>query len=1021
MFRLPYSDKDNFKGPRLMKRSLRIHGIALLFSALFLYGDLRGQDHTGDPLIDLNDNPTGRAEFELMRRADPETGQIPDGIRVRELEFVSTIPSRQMLFEEELKRGATTLSGPILWRERGPDNQGGRTRALGIDMSNEAIILAGGVSGGMWRSEDGGDSWTQVTAIGEIHSVTCLTQDPRPGSQYIWYYGTGEQSGSTNLPGDGIFKSTDGGRSWQRLESTIRNTPQSRDQMFDYVHRIVVDPSNLNQDEVYAACYGGVARSTDGGESWEPVLGDLANAATFCDIDITSDGLLYATLSEDGRRTKGVWRSTDGINWTDITPPNFPSEYWKISVGIAPSNENKVYFFGHTPNSGKNDHSLWMYEHQPNGQSVWKDRSGGLRSTTDSYSSYCLVVRVKPNDEDVVFIGHVLLQRSTDGFQDSANTRNIMGSGQHVDQHEIVFYPSNPDMMVTGHDGGVSLTENNAKNTIRWRSLNNGYATTQFYSIGIDNVLAGSETIIGGTQDNGTWFLNTDQDHADGIKIFVNDGGYCAIADSGTDYYVSYQNGYIFRMKIREDGKRSGYSRVDPVGGDSYFFIHPFALDPSDTRIMYLPEGRDFWRNDDLTGIPLDNSFTKKEINWNKLENSRIASNIGKISAVGVSRNKPSHRVYYGTSRGRLFRLEEAHTGDPVPVEITDAQMEGGHINCIAVDPHNGGRALLAISNYNRHSLFYTEDAGESWETVGGNLEEQQNGRGNGPSVSWCAILPVADFRYYLAGTTTGLYSTASLSGMDTRWVQEGASTIGNVVVDMIAVRESDGFVALGTHGRGIYSAHVGQAQIQANLHLSDGTLNFGEVPLGETSVDTLVISNDPSSARNIQGSLADPEGPFSILSSMDPFSLALGQSHEIIIEFAPDSIQLFSVPYPIAHDANYPSSPISVWLVGRGVKGKTISVNDPTAVTRLVRRFESLPNRFSKLTTLHLTLSEAEVVSLTAYDNDGRVVDRILDQKLEAGEHQVIWEPTNLPSGIYYLRLQTPVGMKTISVYGEH
>ncbi|MCE2504860.1 MAG: hypothetical protein J4G05_12540, partial [Chlorobi bacterium] len=198
-------------------------------------------------------------------------------------------------------------------------------------------------------------------------------------------------------------------------------------------------------------------------------------------------------------------------------------------------------------------------------------------------------------------------------------------------------------------------------------------------------------------------------------------------------------------------------------------------------------------------------------------------------------------------------------------------------------------------------------------------------------------------------------------------------------------------------------------------------TLNFGEVPLGETSVDTLVISNDPSSARNIQGSLADPEGPFSILSSMDPFPLAPGQSHEIIIEFAPDSIQLFSVPYSIAHDANYPSSPISVWLIGRGVKGKTISVNDPTAVTRLVRRFESLPNRFSKLTTLHLTLSEAEVVSLTAYDNDGRVVDRILDQKLEAGEHQVIWEPTNLPSGIYYLRLQTPVGMKTISVYGEH
>ena len=1004
-----------------MKRFLATYSILFLTSFLLVQGDLLGQSLTGDPLIDINDNPTGRAEFELMKRADPATGRIPVGIRSRELEFASTIPSREMLFEERLKGGAATLAAPVQWRERGPNNQGGRTRALGIDVSNEGVILAGGVSGGMWRSEDAGDSWTKVTAIGEIHSVTCLAQDTRPGSQHIWYYGTGEQrANSANLPGDGIFKSTDGGRSWTRLESTIKNSPQSRDQMFDYVHRIVIDPSNLNQDEVYAACYGGIARSTDGGESWEPVLGDLANAASYSNVDITSDGVLYATLSKNGRNVEGIWRSTDGINWTDITPPNFPSSYNKISVGIAPSNENKIYFLGQTPGSGKNGHSLWMYEHSSNGQSTWEDRSDGLRSNTQSYSSYCLVVRVKPTDEDVVFIGHVQLQRSTNGFRDSANTRTIMGSGQHADQHEIIFFPSNANAMLTGHDGGVSLTENNVTNTIRWQSLNNGYATTQFYSIAIDHAVAGNETMIGGTQDNGTWFLNSDQDNVDGRKIFGADGGYCAIADSGTSYYTSYQNGQIFRSEVREDGSRQRYTRIDPEGGDSYFFIHPFTLDPSDTRIMYLPEGRDFWRNDDLTEIPLDNRSTKKELNWNRLANARIRSGIGNISAVGVSRNNPTHRVYYGTNQGRLFRLEEAHIGDPTPVEVTDQRMEGGFINCIAVDPHNGDHVLLAISNYNRHSLFYSEDAGESWELVGGNLEEQANGRGNGPSVSWCTILPVGGFRYYLAGTTTGLYSTTLLSGMDTRWVQEGASTIGNVVIDMIDARESDGFVAVGTHGRGMYSANVGQALIQANLRFSEGSINFGEVPIGKSTVDTLVISNDPSSARDIQGTLRDPESPFAILSSNEPFSLAPGQEQEVVIEFTPDAIELFSVPFSIVHDATDPSPPTSIWLIGKGVEGNLNSVDDPVAISQLIQRFESLPNRFSKQTKLYLTLSESEVVSLTAYDNDGKVVDEILNQKLEAGEHQLLWEPSHLSSGIYYLQLKTQLGIKTISVYVE-
>ena len=974
-----------------------------------------------DASLTLRDNPTGRAEFERMRRADPAIGRIPEGIRGKELAFAAGIPTREQVMSDGLKGGWGLLSASIDWRERGPSNQGGRTRALGVDVTNEGVILAGGVSGGMWRSEDTGGTWTRVTDIGEMQSVTCLVQDPRPGSQHIWYYGTGEQrANSADLPGDGIFKSTDGGRSWKRLASTVRNTPQSRDQMLDYVHAIAVDPSNLNRDELYAACYGGIVRSTDGGESWEPVLGSLGNSASYTDVAVTSEGVVYATISSNGRQVKGIWRSEDGTDWTDITPPGFPTTYGKLSIGIAPSNENRAYFFGHTSGAGKNDHSLWTYERKGTGEGIWEDRSEGLPSSVETYSSYCVVVRVKPDNEDVVFLGHVGIHRSTNGFRTTSATASLMGTGQHADQHEFVFFPSDPDRMLSGHDGGVSITANNAASPVRWESLNNGYATTQFYSVAIDPTTSGSLTIIGGTQDNGSWFLNDDEERTDWVKIFGADGGYSAISDGGEGYYTSYQNGQIYRSRLRDDGSRIAWSRIDPEGGEDYFFIHPFTLDPSATHIMYLPEGRNIWRNDNLLEIPLENRSLKTDVNWTLLSKTQVPPGFGSVSAVGVSRDNTSHRLYYGTNVGRLYKLEGADTGDPKPTAVTDERMEGGYINSIAVNPENGDQVLLAVSNYGRQSLYYTADGGETWDVVGGNLEEFPDGKGNGPSVSWAAILPINGQIFYLAGTSTGLYSTTLLNGEETFWVQEGASTIGNVVVDMIAVRPSDGFVAVGTHGRGVFSANVAQAFVKGTLKLSGGTLNFGEVEIGTTALDSIIVTNLQSSEREIRLIVADPESPFSVISGGGSFSLAPGEVRSIVFGFTPDSATLVSASVPLVHDATSPASPSTIWLSGKGVRSSTNSVDDSERLAGLISAFESVPNRFSRRTTIRLRLSMPGQIALGLYDVEGRLIERLTEGKLEAGEHRWEWEPTDQPNGVYYLRLQTPFGMKTLPVVLE-
>src|SRR3990172_6109670 len=148
------------------------------------------------------DNPNARMEWELMRLRDPATGMIPTNMRRRELAYAKTLPTDAGF----MKAPANT------WTAMGPYNAGGRTRAVAIDITNENVILAGAVSGGMWRSTDSGINWTKVTAPDQHHSVTSIVQDTRTGQNNVWYSGSGEAFGnSADYIGNGMYKSVDGG------------------------------------------------------------------------------------------------------------------------------------------------------------------------------------------------------------------------------------------------------------------------------------------------------------------------------------------------------------------------------------------------------------------------------------------------------------------------------------------------------------------------------------------------------------------------------------------------------------------------------------------------------------------------------------------------------------------------------------------------------------------------------------------------------------------------------------------
>ncbi len=779
------------------------------------------------------DDPEARLRYEWMMLHDPKTGAIPPNIREKELAYAATLPAREQL-NALGKGGAVRLAN---WSPRGPYNVGGRTRALAIDVSDATgnTILAGGVSGGMWRSTNGGTSWSRVTSLSlNVQSVTCIAQDTRAGKR-IWYYGTGERSGNSagggGAPylGDGIFKSTDGGVTWAVLSSTVSGTPQTWDGDFDYVWNIVTDPSNSTQDVVYAAVYGGIKRSTNGGTSWTntSVIGDAGLlTGNFTDVATTTTGVLYATISSDVSTTKGIFRSPDGITWTNITPSNWPSVYNRIVIGIAPANQNVVYFLAETPGSGKNNQSIWKFTSDGTASGgTWVNRSANLPAfgppvgDFDSQGSYDLVIKVKPDNENVVFIGGTNLYRSTDGFATSLNVTWIGGyatindissyTNHHPDQHALAFLPSNPAVLFSGHDGGISKTTNDLASTISWSFLNNGYYTTQFYAVAIDHATSGNSIMVGGLQDNGVWFTNSTSATANWVLQLSGDGAFCAIADSRTSYYVSTQNGSTYRLLLDNNGAPASnpyFTNVTPSGASGFLFTNPFVIDPNSSNRMYMAAGPTIWRNSDLTGIPLGSNNTTS-VNWDSLTVSYVSGRT--ITALAISKT-PANRLYYGTFNGFVYRIDGVSSGQPTQrINATSTLFPtNAYVSCIAIDPTNADNAIVVFSNYSVLSLFYTSNGGSTWTSVGGNLEQNPDGTGNGPSCRWASIVPVGSSKIYFVGTSAGLYSTNVLNGTLTVWALEGASTIGNVIVTMVDYRTSDGLVVAATHANGVYSAN---------------------------------------------------------------------------------------------------------------------------------------------------------------------------------------------------------------------
>lgn len=816
-----------------------------------------------------------RLEYEFNILKDPATGRIPRNILQRELAFAKNLPIKNFRNPD-----INTPQNLNNYQPAGPDNIGGRTRAMAIDKrfgtGQNRVILSGSVSGGIYRTNDGGLSWTKVNPENDIHNVTTIAQDPRPGFQDTWYAGGGEAIGNSASDigafylGFGILKSVDNGLTWTKLTQNVTNfdgsnlapgTLETFDNVFDIVHQIVVSPANGN---VYIAAHRRLVRSTDGGQSFRVVFGsNVAATADAGQMDIiTNDaGRLYLGVNggNPDQTLRGVWTSASGDynSWKRIAGGKTPGvdslAGWRgnaydtaspkrILLALAPSQQNLLFTFyqnGLSQAASKGAHPEGDLFRIDVGNNTFVNLSANMPDFPGQsdgidplalQGGYNMMVAVKPDDPNVVFVGGTNLYRSTDGFTTKTKTEWIGGykkqnpiststyPNSHADFHGLHFEPQNPNHAYALNDGGIQRSDTILANYIPlpvYWNMATRYQTLQYNFVAIDPV-PGQNNFVGGAQDNGAYF-RTDDTPTPNIqfKVGSGDGGGAAIATVTTTAFTIYftsQFGSITRDITNQFTDITPINLTpNPEGGYGDFVTY-FKSDFDNPEDLYYVNYNRLFRTSNASAVT---STSWKELTGitNLVNIGNPAGNDVSIRSLELSRGpyNPDHSLYVGTSDGKIFRLDDPRNTpvSKVPVDITPSGLTG-NVADIAVNPNNDNEILAVISNYGVTNIWHTSNAksaSPTWKNAEGNLTL--------PSIRSCMIVVKKDNNgqaatEYYVGTSVGLYSTLNINASSVNWQREGNDILGLAVVTTLDYRPQDNTLLVGTHGNGMFFANTG-------------------------------------------------------------------------------------------------------------------------------------------------------------------------------------------------------------------
>lgn len=487
------------------------------------------------------------------------------------------------------------------WSEMGPDNIGGRTLAILIDKNNSNKMFAGGVSGGLWVSTNGGGSWSAAPGCDQLSNiaVSCITQaangDIYFGTGESFYYPSGNGAGG-GIAGGGVYKSTDGGNSFFLLPSTKPAADLNSGPAL--ICQMAASPTDPNK--IYLAADNGLLMTYDGGTTWYPVLKGNLKTLRAEDVDVASDGTVVAVIQ--GGTTKPYLSTTgDTGSFTPISGGLLFSNVLRMEIAIAPSDPNFMYASLASAAPSTFGLLAGIYLTVNKGKS-WKLIGPGGTKQFEPFASggqgqggYDNAIAVSPFDKTFVLLGGVNLYKwkglsSTDTsgvgqwsqldsqFNNPNNSYYV-----HPDKHTVKFHPTNKNNVFIGCDGGVFRSSNILSTAPTFSPLNKGYDVTQFYSVAFSALSNSSfPGVLGGTQDNGTLFnLGTGTTKRGFDAVDGGDGGECQISQLKdflytTVYYgsLSRNGGPIYNTKVA--ALKNGSAGVGSPGFAS--FVTPVKL-----------------------------------------------------------------------------------------------------------------------------------------------------------------------------------------------------------------------------------------------------------------------------------------------------------------------------------------------------------------------------------------------------------------------------------------------------------
>ena len=703
------------------------------------------------------------------------------------------------------KSNSKIASTNIQWIERGPNNVGGRTRALMFDPNDPTNkkVWAGGISGGLWINQDITDpniGWTNVDDFMASLSIATLVYDPNTTSTF--YLGTGERF-THDFAGLGIWKSIDGGNNWNQLANTSD---------FSYVPKMVV----TNSSTIIAATANGIKRSTDDGDSWtSPSTANVDMA----DVELASNGDLYA-----GNFNGLIYKSIDdGVSWTSMNPSTGGQ---RVEIGLSESNSDVVYAM-----SASGSNVGWFVKSIDAGLN-WTDvaipnyRNQDCTESSDDFTRgqawYDLIIGVHPTDENIVIVGGIDLHRSTNGGSTWGMVSYWTGgcdSYVHADQHAIAFRPDNPNEAIFGNDGGVHYSSDvgDATNP-SFIGRNKDYNVTQFYDAAAVNEVLSNE-FLAGAQDNGTQrFLEPDVGSTQ--EATGGDGGFCHIDQDDPNFQIT---SYVYSNYYISSSHGASFTTLNNDNNNVGRFINPTEYD-SDANILYGAAGTNqMTRISNITTTP------------NNLETLTLDFGGRQITTIKASPHT-NNRLYVGVrisgGEGLLFRIDNADQATPTVTNISDSfdAIRGGWVSSFDVGA-NDDQLLVTFSNYGVHSIFESVNGGSSWSSKEGDLDDIPVYHG---------LYNPYDRKQVLIATELGVWSTEDISAISTNWVSTNIG-LANVSTRRLKIRDSDGLIVAATHGRGLFTTISLNTNSIANMDIANNKAYIGsDVQFTNSSVGTV-------------------------------------------------------------------------------------------------------------------------------------------------------------------------------------